>query len=232
VLLSMIVGLRQMLVGYWLVMVFAFFLIGIVIQHVTGGVHNSMWDYGAQSPKYFSMAIGITVTPAYFALLVSHGVTRRMFSVAAGIYLTGAAAATSALGVLVYGVEHALYSWQGWPGNLTNPHLVHQHLTGRAGVHRVLPADPVARGGRLVARITFFRFGFWCGVLLLPLALLPAATAEFLLIAQWLAAVLNNAGYQRPPLAVAVPAVLVVSALGLYAGYRVLRPMAMKPGKG
>ena len=74
--------------------------------------------------------------------------------------------------------------------------------------------------------ITFVRFGFWRGVLLLPLSLIPAAAAEFLLVAQWLADVLNGLGYHRPPLAVAVPSVLVVSALGLYAGYLVLRPMA------
>jgi hypothetical protein len=232
VLLSMIVGLRQMLVGYWLTMVFAFLVTGIVIQHATCGVHNSMWDYGTPSPKYFSIAIGITATPAYFALMVSHGVTRRMFSVAAGIYLTGAAAATSMLWVLVHRVEHALYSWQGRPGNLTNPHRFTS--TSQVGLvftefFLLILSHEVA--GWLLG-ITFFRFGFWRGVLLLPLALLPAAAAESLLVAEWLAAVLNNAGYHRPPLAVAVPAVLVVSALGLYAGYRVLRPVAVKPGKG
>jgi hypothetical protein len=80
--------------------------------------------------------------------------------------------------------------------------------------------------------ITFYRFGFWRGVLLLPLALIPAAAAEFLLIAQWLADALSSIGYQRPPLAVAVPSILVVSALGMYVGYLLLRPMALKPAKG
>ena len=61
--------------------------------------------------------------------------------------------------------------------------------------------------------------------------MIPAAAAEFLLVAQWLADALNGLGYHRPPLAVAVPCVLVVSALGLYAGYLVLRPMALKPAK-
>jgi hypothetical protein len=67
---------------------------------------------------------------------------------------------------------------------------------------------------------------------MLPLALIPAVAAEFLLVAQWLADPLTNAGYHRPPLAVAAPSVLVVSALGVYAGYRILQPMALKPAKG
>jgi hypothetical protein len=232
VLRALAIGLRPMLLGYWAVMVLALFLVGIVIQLLSGGVTSSAWDYGTQSPKYFSMAVGITVTPAYFALLISQGITRRMFSVATGIYLTGAAAATALLWVLVYQVEHVLYAWQDWPGKLTNPHL----FTSASQVGLVfaeffllIVAHEVT--GWLLG-ITFVRFGFWRGMLLLPLALVPAAAAEFLLVAQWLADVLNNIGYHRPPLAVAVPSVLVVSVLGVYAGYRLLHPMAVKPPKG
>jgi hypothetical protein len=232
VILSMVIGLRPMLLGYWVVMVFALFLVGVVIQVVAGGVSSSAWDYGTQSPKYFSMAIGITVTPAYFSLLVSQGVTRRMFSLAAGIYLTGAAAATALLWVLVYQVERGLYAWQGWPDKLNNPHLFTS--PSQAGLifaeFFLLIVSHEVTGWLL--GITFLRLRFWRGLLVLPLALLPAAAAEFLLVAQWLADVLNNVGYHRPPLALAVPSVLVVSALGLYAGYRILQPMPVKPPKG
>ncbi|MGW7681928.1 hypothetical protein ACWGID_14380 [Kribbella sp. NPDC054772] len=232
VLLAMTRGMLQMLVGYWAVMLVAFLVVGIVIQWATSGVTSSMWDYGTQSPKYFSMAIGITLTPAFFALFVAQGVTRRMYSFAAGIYLTGAAAATSLLWVLAYQLEHALYAWQGWPDKLNNPHLFTS--TSQVGLvfaefFLLILSHEVA--GWLLG-ITFVRFGFWLGVLMLPLAVLPAAAAELLLVAQWLADILNNAGYHRPPLAVAIPSVLVVSALGVYAGYRVLEPMALKPAKG
>jgi hypothetical protein len=232
VLLAMVIGLRQMLVGYWLVMVVAFLAGGIVIQLVTGTVDHSVWDYGTQSPKYFSMAIGITITPAYFALLVAQGVTRRMMSVAASIYLTGAAAATALLWVVVYQIEHLLYSWQDWPQTFTNTHLFTS--TSQVGLifaefFLLILSHEVA--GWLLG-ITFARFGFWRGLLLLPVSLLPAAATEFLLVAQWLAAALTGAGYHRPPLAIGVPSVLVVSALGLYAGYLFLRPMALKPAKG
>jgi len=232
VLWSLIIGLRPMLLGYWAVMVVALFLGGLAVQLVTSGVTTSAWDYGTQSPKYFSMAVGITVTPAYFALLISQGITRRMFSFASGIYLAGAAAGTSLLWVLMYQLERLLYAAQGWPDTMTNPHLFTS--TTQAGLifaeFFLLILSHEVTGWLL--GITFVRFGAWRGIVLLPLALLPAAAAEFLLVAQWLADVLDNIGYRRPPLAIAVPAVLVVSALGVYAGYRVLRPMAVKPTKG
>ena len=64
------------------------------------------------------------------------------------------------------------------------------------------------------------------------MTLLPAAAAEFLLVAQWLAEALVNTGYQRPSLAVAVPGVLAVSALGLYFGYLMIRSFGVRPTKG
>ncbi|MDX3004325.1 hypothetical protein PWY87_21740 [Kribbella solani] len=229
---AMTQGLRQMLVGYWVVMLVALLGVGIVIALLTGGVKASVWDYGTQSPKYFSMAIGITLTPAFFTLLIAQGVTRRMYSVASGIYLTGTAAATALLWLLAYQAEHALYAGQGWPDKLTNPHLFTNTSQGElifAEFFLMILAHEVT--GWLLG-ITFFRLGFWRGVLLLPVSLVPAVAAELLLVAQWLADLLRNTGYQRPPLAIAIPSVLIVSALGVYTGYRLLLPLAPKPAKG
>ncbi|MEI8411289.1 MULTISPECIES: hypothetical protein [unclassified Kribbella] len=232
VLLAMVAGSRPAVVGYWVVMLVSFTAIGIGFRLVTGGIDHSMWDYGTQSPKYFSMAMGITLPVAYFNVIIAQGTTRRMFSVAASIYLLGAASATAALWVLVYQAEHLIFSSQGWSQALENPHLFTD--TSQRGLifaefFLLILAHEAA--GWLLG-ITFYRFGFWRGVVLLPFALIPAAAAEFLLIAQWLADALDSLGYQRPPLAVAVPSILVVSAVGLYVGYLLLRPMALKPAKG
>jgi hypothetical protein len=232
VLRAMLIGLRPMLVGYWLLMVAGFLLVGVTFQVVTGVVDHSMWDYGTQSPKYFSAAIGITMTPAFFTVLVAHGVTRRMFAVASSIYLVGAAASTALVWVLVYQVEHALYAWQGWTQALANPHLFTK--TSQVGLvftefFLLILSHEVA--GWLIGT-SFYRFGFWKGLAMLPLGLVPAIAAEFLLVAQWLAQALQNTGYHRPPLAIAVPGVLLVSALGLYAVYLLLRPIGIKPARG
>lgn len=176
--------------------------------------------------------IGITLPSTFFALLVTHGITRRMLAVAGSIYLVGAAAATATLWVLVYQVEHLIYVWQGWDQALANPHLFTR--TSQLGLifaeFFLLVVSHEVTGWLL--GITLYRFGFWKGILLLPLALVPAVAAEFLLVAQWLAQALENTGYHRPPLGVAAPGVLAVSALGLYFGYLLIRPMGLKPAKG
>jgi hypothetical protein len=232
VLRAMVVGLRQMIVGYCLVMVLCFLLGGLAIQLVGGGVDHSMWDYGTQSPKYFSAAIGITLTPALFTLLIAHGVTRRMFAVASSILLVGAAASLAAFWVIVYQVEHLIYAAGGLSQTLANPHLFTK--TSQVGLiftefFLLIISHEVA--GWLLG-IGFYRFGFWKGLALLPLGLLPAIAAELLLVAQWLAQALANTSYHRPPLAVAVPGVVAVSALGLYFGSLLIRPMGLKPAKG
>jgi hypothetical protein len=232
VLRAMVVGLRQMIVGYCLVMVVVFFVGGLATQLIGGGIDHSMWDYGTQSPKYFSAAVGITLTPALFTLLVAHGVTRRMFAVASGILLVGAAASIAAFWVITYQVEHLIYAAAGLTQALANPHLFTR--TSQVGLiftefFLLIISHEVA--GWLVG-IGFYRFGFWKGLALLPLGLVPAVAAELLLVAQWLAQALANTGYHRPPLAVGVPGVVAVSALGLYFGYLLIRPMGLKPAKG
>lgn len=230
---SMMTGLRTMVVGYWLVMVLAFLVLGLSFQVVTGGVDHSMWDYGTQSPKYFSAAIGITLTPALFTLLVAHGVTRRMYAVASSISLVGAAAATSLLWLVVYQVEHLIYASQGWEQTLSNPHLFTK--TSQAGLvfgefFLLIVSHEVA--GWLIG-ISFYRLGFWKGLGLLPVGLIPAVAAEFLLVTGWIAQALSdNTAYDRPPLALAALGVTAVCALGMYVGYLLIRPMGLKPAKG
>jgi hypothetical protein len=232
VLRTMIVGLRPMIIGYWFVMTLTFLIGGVVTQLFTGGIDHSMWDYGTQSPKYFSAAIGITLTPAIFSLLIAHGVTRRMFSVASSIILTGAAACTALLWVLSYQVERGIYDWAGLTQTLSNPHLFTRTTeVGLIFAEFFLLTLSHEVAGWLIG-IGFVRFGFWKGLALLPLAVLPAAAAELLLVAQWLAEALRNTGYHRPPLEIGVPGVLAVSALGLYFGYLLIRPMGLKPAKG
>ncbi|WBQ06633.1 hypothetical protein [Kribbella sp. CA-293567] len=230
--IAMSIGLRPMIVGYWLVMTVAFLVGGLISQLIGGGFDNSTWDYGTHSPKYFSSAIGITLTPAIFALMIAHGVTRRMFALAGSIILVGAATATALIWLLAYQVERVVYDWAGLTQALANPHLFTK--TSQVGLiftefFLLIIAHEVA--GWLIG-IGFYRFGFWKGLALLPLGLVPAAAAEFLLVAQWLAEALSSTGYHRPSLAIGVPGVLAVSALGLYAGYLLLRPMALKPAKG
>jgi hypothetical protein len=232
VLQAMVIGLRPMIIGYCLVMVVTFTVGGLISQFIGGGIDHSIWDYGTQSPKYFSAAIGITLTPALFTLLIAHGVTRRMFAVASSILLVGTAASIALLWVLVYQVEHVIYAFAGLTQALTNPHLFTKTTqVGLIFIEFFLMIVSHEVAGWLIG-IGFYRFGFWKGLALLPLGILPAAAAEFLLVAQWLAEALKNTGYHRPPLAVGVPGVIAACAIGLYFGYLLIRPMGLKPAKG
>src|SRR3990170_4414806 len=76
VLRTMLLGLRPMLGGYWLVMAVGFTAAAVIYHVATGTLDQSIWDYATQSPKYFSAALGITLTPAFFGVLIAHGVTR------------------------------------------------------------------------------------------------------------------------------------------------------------
>jgi len=232
VLAMMQVGSRPMLLVYWGVMVIAFLAGGLIVEFLTDGTGNSVWDYGTQSPKYFSMAFGISLVPVYVNLMVAQGITRRMFSVASSIFLTTAALITAVLWVVGYQIERAVYDWQGWSQAMDNRHLFTD--TSQAGLifaeFALLVVSHEATGWLL--GVTFYRLGFWRGLALVPVSLVPAAATEFLLVAQWLAGPLSELGYQRPSLAVAVPVVVLVTALGLYVGYRILQPMPLKPAKG
>ncbi|MFI5730738.1 hypothetical protein ACIA49_11505 [Kribbella sp. NPDC051587] len=232
VLAAMTVGSRPMLLVYWAVMLIAFMAGGLIVQFITDGTGHSVWDYGTQSPKYFSLAVGISVVPTYVNAMVAQGVTRRMFSVASSIFLTTAALMTAVIWVIGYQIERVVYDSQGWAQTMENRHL----FTSTSQVWLIL-----AEFGLLVVSheatgwllgVTFYRFGFWRGLAMAPVSLVPAAATEFLLVSQWLGSPLSELGYQRPSLAVAVPVVALVTALGLYVGYRVLQPMPLKPAKG
>lgn len=229
---AMVIGLRPMIGGYWLIMLVCFLLGGLIMKAFGATIDHSIWDYGTQSPKYFSVAIGCALAPALFNLLVVHGVTRRMFAVAGSIFLVGAAAATALIWVIAYQVERGIYDLAGLTQALENPHLFTRTTqVGLIFLEFFLMILAHEAAGWLIS-IGFFRFGFWKGLALLPLGLLPAVAAELLLVAQWLAQALADTGYHRPSLAVSVPGSLAASAVGLYFGYLLLRPMGLKPPKG
>lgn len=232
VLRAMVLGLRHMLGGYWLAMVVSFTTAAVIYHLVNGTLDRSIWDYATQSPKYFSAAIGITLTPALFGVLITHGVTRRMFAVVGSIYLVGAALVTTLLWVAMYQLERGIYARQDWTQSLPNPHVFdHTSQVGLIFTEFFLLILSHEIAGWLIGT-AFYRFGFWKGLAMLPLGLLPAVATELLLVAQWLAPLLTDLGYHRPPLALAVPGVLLASGLGLYAVYLLLRSIAVKPRRG
>lgn len=225
----MAIGLRPMIAGYWLVMVVSFLSVGVGIHIVTGVTDKSVWDFATQSPKYFCSAIGMAVTPAFLTLMVAHGVTRRTLVVAGSVFLTLNAVATAGLWSAAYLVERVVFVSQDWPQKLSNPHLFTS--TSQVGLMFAefglfILAHEVA--GWLIGT-SFYRYGVWKGIALLPLGLLPAVGAELLLLSQWVGQALESTGWERPSLLISAPGVLLISALGLYVNYLLLRSIGLKP---
>jgi hypothetical protein len=223
------VGLRPMIAGYWLVMVVSFLAVGFVIHIVTGATDKSVWDIATQSPKYFCAAVGMMVTPAFLSVMVAHGVTRRTFVFAGSLFLTLTAAATSALWVVAYLVERVVFAWQDWPQEFINLHLFDD--TSQVGLvflefSLFILAHEAA--GWLIGT-SFYRFGVWRGIALLPLGVLPAVGSELLLRSQWVGQALESTDWDRPPLFVAASGGLLISALGFFVNYLLLRSVGLKP---
>lgn len=222
-------GVRQMLIGYWLIMLLGFTAVGVIIHLVNGTIHESVWDYAAQSPKYFNSSVGVMLTPAFLTLMVAHGVTRRTFALAGTVLLVLNAAGTAVLWALIYLLERGLFSWQDWPQALMNTHLfTDTSQTGLVVTEFFLLVLSHEVAGWLIGT-TFFRFRFWGGLALLPLTILPAVATELLLLSGWVARALGDQGDDRPPLALSIPAVLAICALGLYLNYLLLRAIGLKP---
>ena len=222
-------ALRQMVIGYWLVMLLGFTAAGVIHATVVNGtINESVWDYACQSPKYFNASVGVMLTPVFLTLLVAHGVTRRTLAIAGGVLLVLNAAVISLLWALIYLLERGLFSWQGWPQQLTNPHLFTD--TSQSGLvftefFLLVLSHEVA--GWLIGT-TFFRFRFWGGLALLPLTVLPAVATELLLVSSWVAQAFGD-NLDRPPVGVSVPVVLAICAAGLYVNHLVLRGIGLKP---
>ena len=144
-------------------------------RSLTGGLDHSMWDYGTQSPKYFSMAIGITLTPAYLSPAGRAGRhPADVLRCRKHLSHRRRGRDRAVVGAGLPGASALLYSWQGWPQTL-QPTRTCSPGTSQVGLifaeFFLLILSHEATGWLL--GITFVRFGFWRGLLLLPLSLRP-----------------------------------------------------------
>lgn len=222
----------QTIAGYFLVMTVAFLLLGLG-QATFGDIHNSVWDWAAVSPKYFNVAVGIMLTPVALTTLVAHGVTRRTFAIAGSVFLVAVAAGTSLFWALAYLVEHAIFSVADLPQTLTSFHVFHTPTQTGLVLAEYFPLILAHQTTGWLLGTSFTRFGLWGGIAFLPVALLPVAITEMLLLTQWIGELfIENEGLHRWPLGIGVPLTLLACAAGLYLNYLLLRPIRLKPARG
>ncbi len=211
-------------------------LVGAAIAHFTP-VTKSIWENAGQWPRWWLLAMAITLVSAHLPIVVAHGVTRR--SALRALAVSGVLIALLWAGFMVVGhvLERAIYDRLGWSDVMDIPHVF-------ADGYDVLPmfaeygliflaylATGVLIGG------LYYRFGPIRGTLLLVPAMLPVVAIELLLLSTgWYTGLfgpLNHRGMDvsRPPLAVFVGLVLVILSIVALAIYLVLRDVPIRSKK-
>lgn len=225
---QILAGLRPVLMWFIAIAAVAFTLIGVGIVLTSDPDSVATEIAGAGAIRYFPMAIGIMLTPTMLPMYVAQGVTRRQFARVC-VLVTLAFAALMALFMCVaYAVEALAYRWGGKTYELSLPHLFDSwdEFELIFTEYLVLTAASIAAGW-LIGSVYYRLHWFWA-TLLIPVCLVPAAAAELFLTTSWIGSGLENAGWTRPPLGLALPLSLIAIAVAMAATYALTRNVTIK----
>jgi len=225
---QVLAGLRPVLAWFSAIVLIIFTLLGIGIILSSDPGNGAAEIAGAGAVRYFPMAIGIMLTPTMLPMYVAQGVTRRQFA-RVGVLVTLAFAALMALLMCVgYAIEALLYRLGGQTYELGLPHLFDSwnDFALIFTEYVILTAASVASGW-LIGTMYYRMRWFWA-TLLIPVCLVPAAAAELLLQTSWVGSGLEDAGWTRPPLGMALPLSLLAVAVAMAATYVLTRNVTIK----
>lgn len=224
---QVLAGLRPVLVWFTAIILVAFTLVGIGLA-LSSDDNTAAEIAGAGAIRYFPLAIGIMFTPAMLPMYVAEGVTRRQFA-RVGALVTAAFAALMALLMCVgYALEALLYRLGGQAYELGLPHLFDPwNEFGLIFTEYFILTAAAISGGWLIGT-TYYRLHWLWATLLIPVCLVPAAAAELFLQTSWIGAGLEEAGWTRPPLGLAIPLSLVAIAVAMAASYVLTRTVTIK----
>ncbi|NED98355.1 hypothetical protein G1H11_23930 [Phytoactinopolyspora alkaliphila] len=221
--------------GLWFLPIVVVVFVGIgALQVATGGwgdlSWSSVWEHSLQPMRYFPLAMAIIVGAGMLPNYVSHGMTRREFSIGVGIMIAVVSVAFAVVGAIGLGVEDVIYGWFGESPEYTVPHLYADpgDVPLVLAQYALLTSAHMATGWLIGA--TYYRFGGYLGTAMLLVTLLPAIAVEFVLSVSYFGQVAQDGfGWDRPPLAVVIPACLAITAATCYGTYRFVRRLAIKP---
>jgi hypothetical protein len=208
-----------------------FLLIGTGIE-VWGTPDRSIWAYADEPIRWVVLVMGLLVAPSLFRVMVAHGVTRRSFAIGSGLAIGLFALAVALYAVAGFLVERALYAAAGTPANVVESHLFDS--TGQ--VHLVFAEYGLISAAYLVTGwligVAFQRY-WLLGVVLLPVAMLPAVLVDSLLGTRpdgWFP---EQADLGTPdlPLGVALLLAVGVVVLGLLGGHGYLHRVPLRQGR-
>lgn len=199
----------------------------------TGLLDASVWgNTAAGQPRYFLLAMGVLLVSTHLPVYVAHGVTRRVFALAALAFATAVAFAFSVWAMLGFGVEHLILADLGLLGGLAEPYPVQSIGAGLRLMLELTLVDLVyVCCGWLIGSL-YYRFGGWTGTLLLPPAVIPVLVAEGGFGEKWLGTVIVAVtGLKPPPYGVGLLIALAAVAVTMAAIHILTRSIPLRPKK-
>jgi hypothetical protein len=218
--------------AYWAIMLVVYSVIVASVSTQTDADISIWATSGGSAPKYFLLALGVMLY-IQLPIFVGNGVTRRDFTTGAGIYIAVIALGYGALMAAGFAVEHAIYSANDLLAVQQDPYPVQSVADGFGMfVGETLVGAVYLCVGWLIGT-TFYRFGPWWGIALLPLEAVPVAVAEMGFDSLWMGHGLNHAfDIDTPPLPVGVLISLAALATLWAVNYLFVRDMPVKKVSG
>lgn len=221
-------GGPRLALWWWAVLIVSFAATAVT-RGILTTVETSTWQWAATAPKIMMLIVGAVLAAGFLPQYVSHGISRRAFSLGAGVVTTVLALTGAVIMAAGYGIEAVVYDAVGWRHVIDEPHL----FTGPAQWYLIIPEFTLlfvawtavgwvgATGFyRLVG---FNRWDWLLGTLLLIPAALPGVAAE---------AFKTWSAQGRLPLLVGLAGILLASVAGAVAAYHSSKDMPLRGGTG
>lgn len=228
-------GVRMGTLLFAVVVVVIFTAVGLIVS-VTGGFEGaawtSVWEQVMYAARYYPLSLGAVFTWAFLPLAVSLGVTRASYFISfAGLTV----ALSLAIAVLVAAghlAEYGLFAAGGAVQEFSSPHLFTAgDQVGWVALETVMVGMPNMAAGALIA-MTYYKWRWLRATLALPLTLVPLVVAEGLMSAGWFGNVMNFIDVDRGPLALIIPATLIVTAAMIVATFTISRHSDIRTSSG
>ncbi|GAA0801287.1 hypothetical protein [Spirilliplanes yamanashiensis] len=153
---------------YWGIIV-AIVVVLVAAFGVLDEVRISGWSSVTTSAvKYWILSIGVMMPTVHLRFFVANGITRRHFTLGAGLFGIVFVTSFSLIGLLGHAVEHPVYAAAGWLAQLDEPYLVGSVADGALYLARAIPLHLVHFVAGALIGTGFYRFGVWRGIALIP----------------------------------------------------------------
>lgn len=217
------------MVMWWWVMLVVAFIATAVARDIFGTVESSTWQWATTAPKVMMLLVGGMLSIAFLPQYISFGISRRAFSLAAGVVVTVLALAGAAIMAGGFIVESLIYDALGWRHVIDEPHL----FASSGRWYLILPEFTLlfmawSVSGWIAAAgyyrwVGFSRWDWLRGTLFLIPASLPLVAAEALRV--WTA-------QGRLPLPLGLVGILLATAGGAVAAYHFTKDMSLRHSAG